>query len=452
MALGGVLGGLTNNFVIEQIAAMNVLQPIVSAALNPMLVELVQTVNRGAPNLALSPADVARAVIRTAMTQQQGEIEAMSSGVNPSRFETILAITGNPPAPQTLAVALRRGFIDEAQYELGIRQGDLRNEYIELVKRMAVEQPSPQSALQAELEGQLSHAEALAKFAEFGGDPSQYEWLFNTQGSAPSPVELGVMANRKIIGWTGTGPDAVTFEQGFLEGPWRNKWLGPMRKLAEYVPPPRTVTAMLHSGAFTEAQALAIFEESGLSPEMAAAYVKAATLTKTAKAKELAESTVLALFEDKIVTRDQALAMTELLGYSRPEAEYIIEVAEFKTLAAAHRAAVSRVHTLFVGHKIDSATTIALLAEFDVPADRATALMEVWSAERKANVRILTEAQYVTAWGHAIIDTPTALSKLQELGYDADDALTLLANHNKGPLTPEQVAGTVDSKAASSGA
>jgi hypothetical protein len=52
------------------------------------------------------------------------------------------------------------------------------------------------------------------------------------------------MANRGIIPWSGSGPRSTSFEQAFLEGPWRNKWLGPFRKAAEYFPPPRTITAM----------------------------------------------------------------------------------------------------------------------------------------------------------------------------------------------------------------
>ncbi len=442
---------LTGNFVSGQILVTQVIAPVITTALSPFLVELSNTVNAAAPNVALSPADAARAVIRTALTQSQGEAEALSSGLNRDRFGTLLKITGNPPSPEAMAIALRRGFVDEAGYRLAISQGDLRNEYADLVQKLAVQQPSPESAMRAELEGQLDHATAFAKYQAFGGDPAEYDWQFDTQGSAPTPVELGDMANRGIIPWTGTGPDVTSFEQGFLEGPWRNKWAPAMRAIAQYHTPPRTVTAMYREGAYTEAQALARYKEAGLSDEDAAAYLKGASVVKVAKAKELAESTVLKLYADQIIDRPQALALTEALGYSASEADYIVQVEELRTMMAALQSAVGRVHTLFVGHKIDVPTATAILGELNVPADRISSLLGIWSIEHRANVKILTEAQTVSAWASAILSTADAIAGLVQLGYDAADAQTLLAIHNKGALTAEQLAGGVDSVAPAAG-
>lgn len=446
MALGGVLGALTDNFVIEQITAMNVTAPIVSTAIGPFLVELSNTVNAAAPNVPLSPAELAVAVIRTALTEDQGATEARSSGMSPGRFHTLLEITGNPPAPVELAIALRRKFISEADYTLGIARGDLRNEYAGLVRQLATQQASPAEVLTAVVEGQLDPAVGRDMFTAVGGDPSDFDWRLGTVGSAPSPVEAYAFAAKGVIPWSGTGENVVSFEQAIKEGHSRNKWLAVYRDALAPIPPPRTIVAMLRDGAFTEAQADTELAKHGITPELRAAYLRSAVTVAHTKAKELAESTVLTLYNERIIDRGQAAAMIELLGYSAAEAEYILSAHDFAAEAAALKAAVSRVHTLFVGHKLDAATAGIILGELQVPADRSKALLEIWATERAANVRILTEAQTVSAWGNAIIDTSTATADLVALGYSKDDSLTLLAIHNKGPLSEAQISGNVDSK------
>jgi hypothetical protein len=429
-----------------EILGVSITTPIVTMAIQPYLIELSNNVMAMAPNVALTPQAAAQAVIRTAITKEVGYDEAAKAGLNHNRFDTLLAITGNPPPPQEMAVALRRGFVDEAAYELAIARGDLRNEYAPLVKRLATQQASPSEVLTAAVEGQLAPDAARAMFAAVGGAPEDYDWRLGTTGAAPSPVELFSMASKGVIPWEGSGEGVVSFEQGVKEGHSRNKWLQIWREGLVPIPPDRTIVAMVRNGALTEAQAHKYLAMHGTPPELISAYIKEATHGKVAAAKQLAESSVLALYEDKIIDRPTALGMTEALGYNAAEAEFILEIADFRTEAAALRTAVSRVHTLFVGHKIDATVAQGILGELTVPADRMTAIMKVWSIERDANVKILTEAQVVGAWGHSIIDTATAIAQLVGLGYDQADAVTLLAIHAKGPLTPAQMAGSESSQ------
>jgi len=414
--------------------------------MGPFLVDLANTVNSATPNVPLTPAEAALAVIRTAMTKADAQQEVHKAGINDARFDTLLAITGMPPAPVSLAEALRRGYITEADYELGISRGDLRNEYAPLMKRLAVQQASPAEVLNAAVEGQLAADVARAKFAEVGGEPDDYDWRLGTTGGGPGPVEAFAMASRGVIPWDGVGLGITSFAQAIAEGHTRNKWEPIYRAALVPIPPDRTLLAMYRAGGLTEEQFVKYLKMHGTSDEIISAFLTEATHTKTGAHKQLAESEVLALYSDQIIDRPTALAMTEGLGYNAAEADYIVEIAEFKAQAAALRTAVGRVHTLFVGHKIDASVATSILGELSVPPDRVTALLEVWAIEHKANVKILTEAQVVSAWGHAIIDTAPAIAELVKLGYDEADSTLLLAIHNKAALTPAQLAGNSGSQ------
>lgn len=427
--LGAGFAGLLGNNVLQQVFLYTVGGQIIGAGLAPYMTQLQQLSFQFDPAVALTPAELAEAVLRTAMNHDDAVSEAAMSGLNSYRFGILEKLAGNAPAPQELAAALRRKLIDRARYDLGIAQGRTRNEWGELYTQLAVAQPSPEAMLQAYLEGQIGEAEARQRFAQLGGDPAYFDILFHTQGQAPSPPEALELANRGIIPWDGSGPDVTSYEQAFLEGPWRNKWLRPFRALGEYLPPPRTVTAMLRAGSLSVERGSELLRKQGLAPDLVAAYVADATAQSTSSTKDLGQSLVTTLYRDRLVSRDQAAGFLQALGYDATAANYILEVEDLRVVQSFMSSAVSRVHTLYVGHKISQATASSTLAEVGVPAAGIPDLIDLWSSERDANVRSLTPAEVAAAFKKTLISQADAMTYLGQLGYLPHDAWLYLAIH-----------------------
>ena len=441
------LGGLGGNAQLQQLVLWNVATSLLGAALGPYMQAAANEVNSITPLVPLSPGDVAEAMLRNVPVPGGEAHEAAFSGVNADRLAVLAALAGNAPDPTSLAVALRRKLIDSGRYTEGIRQGRLRDEWADLVRELAVQQPSPQAMLDAFLEGQIGEAEARDRFAQLGGDPAYFDILFHTQGQAPTPTQALEMANRGIIGWSGTGPDATSFEQAFLEGPWRNKWAGPFRELGAYLPPPRTVTAMHKEGAISTAEATSLLEKQGLTPALAAAYLHASSAQKTAKVKELAESTVVALYHDRVIPRAEAAAFLGKLGWSSAESDYILQVEDLRLAQKYLSAAIGRVHTLYTGHKIVASQASEALASLGLPAPQVADLVGLWDHERAVNLRPLTPAQIEAAFGYGIIDQPSAVALLIAEGYTPHDAWIALSVHAKGPLPDEPSSGALTAPA-----
>lgn len=428
------IADILGNPTLEQIFVYGVIQQLVGAALGPYLQALANELQSVTPNVPLSPADAATAVIRNIQGVDAAAGEAQLSGINRDRFDRLVALAGNAPDPTSLAVALRRGFVDEARYEKGIAQGALRDEWSDVVKELAVQEPSPMDAMTALVEGQLDEATARAKFAAFGGQPSEFDWLFGTVGAGPSPLEAAQMAYRGVIPWTGKGLGVVSFEQAVAEGHTRNKWEPAYRALSEYLPPPRTITAMHREGALTTEQAAKLLADHGLPADLAAAYLLSSSKAKTAKARELAESTVLTLYRDRLIPRDEAETFIERLGYSTEEAGFILAAEDLRVTERFMVAAVGRIHTYYIGHKISATAAATALADLRVESAQAAELVALWDHERAANVKRVTPAEVATAFMHSIIDQGTAQSILESDGYSPYDAWLLLSVHNKGPL------------------
>lgn len=445
MGLSSVLGGKGElaQFFVWQVAGQ-----IVQALMGPAINELTKQINSDFPTVDLSPGDLAQLVVRNFRDLGDAVGEAKNAGIDGDKFSDLVKLASVPPNPSDLAIALRRGLITESghgagstSFEQGMSESRLESKWHDLVKELAVQWPTPTDALDALLEGQVSFEDGKALYARLGGDPQFFTMLYNTRGSAPTPLEAIEMANRGVIPWTGTGPDVVSYEQAFLEGPWRNKWEKPYRDVGQYLPPPRTVTAMVAAGSLADDAALKLLMQQGLSADLAAAYIHDAHNEKSAQEKDLTVSQLLDMYEAGLIGSDDVTTLMEALRYSAETVGLMLAFRDLRRSISATNSAVSRIHTLYVGYKISATVATSSLNALKVPPTQVHAIVSTWDIERSANLKVLTAAQIVDAWYQGIIEQPEAIAELQGIGYTPRDAWILLSIKNKGPLDNPPAAG-----------
>jgi hypothetical protein len=383
----------------------------------------------------LSVADLGQLIVRGFMSRDAAVTEAKLTGWDAHRLDLLTKISADAPSPTDLVIALRRQIISEdnvnpdvPSFAGGIREGRLANKWIPMLKELGTEWPSPVEALQAELEGQLTHEQAQREYKRLGGDLQFYQWLFNTRGNAPTPNEALELLNRGIIPERGTGPDSVSYQQAFLEGPWRNKWLEPFLALREYVIPPRSVVAMIRNGTYTDEQASAALAKSGVSVEDRAALIAEGHSRASQSDRDLTQTTILGLYQAQIIDETDTHSLLTALGYSDRNATYVIELANLRREIAAVNNTVARVHTLYVTHKIKREVATSTLHALAVPDDQIPGIMHAWDLEAAVNIKQLSEAQIVAAWKHQVLSTAEADEELRTLGYTAFDAWVLRSN------------------------
>jgi hypothetical protein len=389
----------------------------------------------------LSPADAADAVVRNFTTLAAGEATAAKSGMSAADFTTLTHLAGDAPGPQQLAEALRRGVIPDAgtgagstSFEQGIAEGRLADKWAPVIQALAREWPTPANALRATLQGQVSMADGLALYERLGGDPQFFQVMFDAEGSSPTPLELIQMANRGIIPWTGAGPAAVSYEQGFLEGPWRDKWSGPYKALGEYVPPIGTVTNLLAKGVITSELASQLLAKQGMSADLIAAYVEDAHLTALSEWRGLSQSVAVDAYRAHLITPDQLHEILASLHVTEEASALIIEYADFQRAFAQVTSAVSRIRALYTGRKITAQTATEALTALDIPAASVTEMMATWSLVNSINVKELTVTEIAGAFGYKVLTQAEAVAELVNIGYTPYDAWLILSVHVKGIL------------------
>jgi hypothetical protein len=370
-------------------------------------------------DVLLSPADLADMVVRGIKTESEAAGIAGQSGVSAADFHDLTLLTGEPPGLQQLLEGYRRGFIDRAQLEHGIRESRYRNEWIPLLEKLRYSPMSVADAVNAVVQGHMSQAEATSIADQNGLEPGSVNVLFETAGEPLSRTEMSELVNR------GEATHAE-FVQAMLESRVKNKYIPLAFALRRRIPPAREISSAYSHGAITQAEAIHKIMQYGYSHADAEVIVKSASHVKTASHKANIVSSILAAYEEFLLPRDEALKMIEQMGYDQKEAEFIIEGANFRQSARIVSHAANSVRSHYVSRRISRQTASNELDSLGIPAANRDYLLKMWDVEQSVNVRVLSEAEIVKAVKKSLITPDDGLARLVKLGYSADDATLLL--------------------------
>ena len=401
----------------------------------------------------LSAPDAASAVVRGFLTEADGQAVAAKSGVSAETFATLVHLSGDAPGPQQLAEALRRGAItesgggpDSTSFESGIAEGRLANKWAPTIKALAKLWPTPVDALDAALKGQITAAEGEALYTKLGGDTQFYQWLLDSQGSGPTPLEAADWARRGIIPWDGTGPTVTSYAQAVKESRYRDKWADAYRAQADYLPPPYSIITMLKDGAVSKEQATTWLQQQGAKPDVIAAMIAEADATDLSQFRGLTTTTVLNMYYNRLVSESDATTMLESLHVSKQAVPLMLAYADLQKAIAQQNSAVNRVGSLYAARKITEQTAKQSLVTLQVPPNAVNEIIATWQLENSISVKLLTESQIVDAWELGIMTLEEAVTELGNIGFTPYDAWVLLSIKAKaaqpgrpspGPAAPQ---------------
>lgn len=389
----------------------------------------------------LSAPDAASAVVRNFLSLEDGQAAAAKSGVDPAVFATLVHLSGDAPGPQQLAEALRRGAITadgsgpaSTSFTQGIAEGRLADKWAPVIEALSKEWPTPVDALAARLKGAFDDATARDLYTKLGGDVQFYDWLVFAEGDGPTPDQAAAMLRRGIIPQHGTGPDQVSYDQAFLESRWRNKWSPAFLAMNTMVPNPREVLAMLKDGAVDKPQAATWLRQSGADDATIAAFTAEADATAISDYKGLTTTAVLGMYYQRLISQADVTSILTSLHVSAQAVPLMLAYADLQRAIAQQNNAITRIGNLYAGRKITEQTAKQSLVTLQVPVNAIDDIISTWQLENSIAVKLLTEAQIVSAYEYAILTPDEAITELTNIGYTPFDAWVLLSIKNKGPL------------------
>lgn len=376
----------------------------------------------------LSPADAALAVLRTEISQADGERIAAASGVAIEDFNTLVANTGEPLGLEQLLEAFRRGFIDQARLDRGIRQSRVRNEWIDVAQRLRFEPMGTADAVEAVVRNYITSAEGAAIAAQNGLEPAHWPVLLESHGRPPGHAQMLELLRRGHV-------TEAEVDQAVRESDIKDKYVPTLRGLTERLPAERLIVTLVQHAAMDPTEAHRLLIEQGYSATVAAAIVKGGTVQRTAGHKTLALTAILDLYETHAIDGAKARELIMALGYPAEDVALLLALQDVKREVAYRAQAINATRAGYLAGHVDEAEAEGELHAEGVSPAQATWLVDLWVIERRARRRPLSEAQVVKANTLGLLSDVEAETRLLTLGYSHGDAQILL-DSEKGRSTP----------------
>lgn len=374
----------------------------------------------------LSPADLA-------MARQQGFIdparhhsESALSGVNAERADLLFEMAGLPPGLELAREALHRDFIDPGGFAQIVREGHTKTKYTDLLLRLAAPLLNPSTTVNLYLRGWISEAAYHDRMSRYGYSAEQADDWFKSAGRPAAPVQMFTAWARGIDGPDGVPMNREQFLKGIRESDIRPEW-GPMLWGIRFSYPSLfQLRSAVQSGAIGRQRALTILGYLRYEDQDATALVTTWLAPTATSSKGLTAAELVAEYEGLYLTRAELVAELQTLGYSAAAAGEKANAADARRTRLARNAAIAAVQKRYESWRATDAEARARLAELNVTAEAADHLLALWAHERADKVRLLTPAQLKKALGANLMTRAEVLTELEQQGFSAEDAATLL--------------------------
>lgn len=207
---------------LQQLLLWGVVNQVISTVIGPALTVLQQEELSAATVTVLDPGTLADLAARGIVTVHAGQSEAAKSGLDAARFAQLVEAHTVRLSPADLAMAVLRSYLTQAQAE---------------------SEAAPQ-----------------------GVSPGMLAVLADLAGDAPGPQQLAEALRRGLVPRSGSGPAAVSFDQGIAESRLHNKWAPLIADLSTQLLTPADLASAVVRNFVPHDAAVKVAGQNGLAP------------------------------------------------------------------------------------------------------------------------------------------------------------------------------------------
>ena len=416
-----------------------------------MAENLINDVNAKFPNVPLSPSQAANLWQEAYNGKLDLDQEALFGGIDAERYEALKYLAGVAPAPQELFEMFRRGIITyfsevegQNSVERGLYQGQTKQSWVGDLAQLAYSWITYNDFVNAAIREQIPRATAQEWAGKTGLDietkvapgTNMFDLLFDIGGRPPGPEEMARMAHRGIIPWTGTGPSEKTFQQGIAESDLKTKWTDALEALSTYIPSNGEITGWVRHGFVSAEDAWPMYRANGVTHAVAELMVHSALTDQLAEDRRLAKGEILAMYQNQLITREEATAALEVIGFHGEIGKELLRLADFRRESQAYGRIISVIGRQVVMGKVSLVNAHSTLAAMGVPPETIKILTDDWKLARQTEVPTITAGEIATSVFYGVEKVEEGMEDLEALGYTRYNAWRLLSNRLHGPAKP----------------
>ena len=365
-------------------------------------------------------------VLRFPIVPIDAYASAAAYGVGKDQLDAITRTLGLPPGLDTVARGVFRGILDRGDFTLAALQSNRRTEWQAYEFEIYRQIPTAEQFVEAHLRGWITQQQMYDGTALHGMSQADTDLEFEIH-RRPMTVRQITQA----LAWGGTfnpaageiqDPYSASVHQANL-GP---EWYDLAESLKHTYSVPFWWRSMVQAGALDQQTATTILLRIGNPPDFADKAFAHFSAGGTAATREATKAELLDEYEGGFISRTDYQTALEALGYTGTPLQLELELGDARQAKAWRQKVIDAIHKAYIEHELTDTAAISELATVNVTGDTATRFLQLWQLERSYTVARLTQSQVVKAYVKGLIPQADALSRLQDFGLSAADALIRL--------------------------
>jgi len=268
--------------------------------------------------------------------------------------------------------------------------------------------------------------QAVSKYGYDEDYPSQANDYFTKQGydaewakrywrahwNLPSVNMVYEMFHRQLI-------DKGTMEELLRIADYPKYWRDLLIQIS-YTPYTRVdIRRMFQTGILTRDQVKKAYQDIGYDTERAENLTKFTELGASSKEKDLTRADLQRLYEDNLISRDEAKTNLVKLGYDSDESEKYLQLSDLDIAQSELTANIAFVREKYI--KGDYADTQAAgeLAALDLNDKQVERYLIAWDRSKESQVKVPSKADASKFYLDGLIEADEYKSIMSRLGYEA---------------------------------
>lgn len=269
-----------------------------------------------------------------------------------------------------------------------------------------------------------------------GMDPEQLKWYWRAHWELPSPTAGYTMLHRlqpdviQVIGdkykKLGLNPDKIatdmdTLRELLLVSDYPEYWRDRLLAIS-YQPLTRVDLRRIYTlGLIDDEELKARLMELGYSPDDADLMVRFYKVYKNRSDRDLTRSQILDGFEEKLITRNEALELLQAIGYDPDEAEFIVTLEEAKIRDKEVKDQIAVLRDMYVNGAITKDKLKSELEKLDISLTKVERELIRAEQEKKRATQTPSKTDLVKWLKLDIIGVEEFIAKMRSIGFQDDD-------------------------------
>jgi len=170
-------------------------------------------------------------------------------------------------------------------------------------------------------------------------------------------------------------------------------------------------------GVIDDEGLLRSYKDLGYDEEHATGMVKFTLQYNLGAEKEITRAEIITGYKDKLVDKQDALALLQQTGYAQDHAEYLLLLEDYKESKELQDMAIDAIKIRFQNNKIESFTARARLGELNLSSLKVEALIVKWELGRTVDTAVFSKTDLEKLYLNEIISEDQWRNQMRLLGF-----------------------------------